>query len=287
MKKKHNSTLYPITILGILFSIGCFQIAYAQKLIPTVILNLEKTPDAIKPLWDGAERSISNFLTKPEWHENPYEYDVPFQVTIYIEQVIEKQPERTFKCYLVATNGAEAFFTDKRWLFPLPVWNQFYRDGKYHPMSAVLEFYANLILANEFDKWDLYGGELYYTKARAVGEQGKFDSRYILGWDERNGLLQHLTSRQRRTYRSFLHYAATSDYLIQYNPKEARGFADSAFILLPKLQTEDQKLYLSANALGMAKVAKSIGRRDYLELLMKVDSTHSSLYEDHLRKMSE
>lgn len=262
-------------------------VCHSQVFVPTVQINIDKVPEDLKYLWNNAEKAIVYYLTTPKWHDNPYDYEVPFQLSIYIEQVIDKPPERTYKSYLVATNGAEAYFTDKRWIFPLPEWNNLYRDGKFHPMLSVIEFYGYLILANEFDKWDLFGGESYYTKARAIADQGKFDARYISGWHERSDLVQNLTSRNRRPYRTFLFYASTSDYLLQYNPREAKVFADSAFILLPLISAEEKKMYLNANALTLANLAVGLGRKDYLELLLRIDSTHTALYEEQMKLLNK
>ncbi|MCX7834652.1 MAG: DUF4835 family protein [bacterium] len=272
-----------VSFIIVLFFLGLPFGCFGQLLVPTIQINLDKVPDDLKPLWQDAEKSLRYFLTTPKWHENPYDYEVPFQISIYIEQVIEKPPERTYKSYLVATNGAEAYFTDKRWIYPLPEWRNLHRDGRYHPMLSVIEFYANLILANEFDKWDLFGGESYYIQARTIADQGKFDARFISGWHERSDLVQSLTARNRRMYRTFLYYACTGDYLIQYNPREARPFADSAFLLLPSLPSEDRKMFLNANAISLAKLAVGLGKKDYLELLIKLDSTHSSLYEEQMK----
>ncbi|MDK9699126.1 MAG: DUF4835 family protein [bacterium] len=254
---------------------------------PRITINLDKVPDDVKPLWDPAVRTLTNYLSVPAWHDDPFDYVVPVSIGIFIDQVIEKPPERTYRSYIIASNGAETQFSDKRWIFNMPDWNMIQRTSSpsFQPLLSNLEFYTMLILAAEYDKWDLYGGDIWYSRARGVCDLGKFDTRYVSGWPERSEVLQHLMSNSNRLYRQFYYYAFTGEYLTANNPREAKTFVDSTFILLPKIKSDDREQFFSTQAVLLANAAERMRRTDYLQQLATLDTARRVLYEERLQKL--
>ena len=250
----------------------------AQRLAPDITIKFDKMPAGVRPLWNGAEQALQEYLRAPAWHDDLYDYAVPFNATIIIDQVIQKPPEWTYKCFLMVNNGGETQFSDKRWQFPLPEWRHIVRDGRFHPMMAGLEFYAMLVLAAEFDKWELYGGEMWYTRARRLADVGKFDTRYINGWPERQELMDELVAPANKGYRRFLYYAFTGEYISRNDPDAAKAFVDSAFALLPKLPVETRTQFFSASALLLGDAATRLRRADYLQRLVELDTTGAARY---------
>ncbi len=266
---KINIAIITLFVLCVIIPID--NSLFAQAITPTITINLDKTPDEFKPYWAGADRALVRYLTTPRWHENPFEYNVPLNIGIYIDQVNDSPIDRTYKTFLLVSNGAETQYTDKRWVFPIPDWKSISR-GSYHPMLAAIEFYTMLVLAEEFDKWDIYGGEIWLTRARAVSDQGKFDTRYVSGWNERCDLLSQIASPANKPYRLFRYYAYTGEYLSVNNPREAKLFIDSAFVLLPKLKLDDRQQFLTASGKLLADAAFRMQNVQQLETLAAMDS---------------
>ncbi|MDR2086684.1 MAG: DUF4835 family protein [Dysgonamonadaceae bacterium] len=159
----------------------------AQELNANVTVNSDRIQTTNKNIFTTLERALSQFINGRQWSSGTFsateKIDCTFSVTI-----LEQVSEYNFK--------AELFVQARR-----PVYNSSYvttifnwRDTKFEfeymenapvemnqteitsNLVATIAFYANLILAMDFDSFSSLGGALFLRQAQSIASQAQSSS---------------------------------------------------------------------------------------------------------------
>jgi len=128
---------------------------------------------------------INDYFNNYAWTEDEYETDIGVTIYIIIENVRKKSHEKMYKAqFQIRSESGESFY-DKEFEFP---YHRNYplehNKVQFDPITKVLDFYANMVLAGEMDTYGLKLGTPFYDVALDIASQGSF-SQYSTGWSTR------------------------------------------------------------------------------------------------------
>jgi hypothetical protein len=194
-----------IIVVIVLFFASAINLQ-AQELNARVTVNSERIQTTNKNVFTSLEQALNQFINGSQWSSTTFSpnerIDCTFSLTI-----LEQPTENTFR--------AELFVQSRR-----PVYNSSYtttalnfRDTKFEfeymenatiavqqntlnnnlelnsNLEAVIAFYANLILALDFDSFSPSGGNAFYRQAQSIDSMAQSNSSWT-GWsafdDNRN-----------------------------------------------------------------------------------------------------
>jgi len=163
----------------------------AVELNATVTVNSDRVPDANKSMFASMQKAMDRLINETKWSGATFGENERIDCSFSL--VITTQTDNSFK--------AELTVQARR-----PVYNSSYvtttlnyRDTKVdfdymanqildynenmidNNLIAVLAFYCNLILAQDFDSFSLYGGTTFYREAQNIATQAQSNSSWT-GW---------------------------------------------------------------------------------------------------------
>jgi|Deesub1362B_J571_1020462.scaffolds.fasta_scaffold02830_4 hypothetical protein len=176
---------------------------HAQKVRAEVTVILERLPmDKRERMMDFQDK-ITAYINNYDWCEPRYDSELPIKMQIYLQDASVSFEER-YRATLIISNNSDMQFYDKRWLFNYdPQQILEHDETRFHPLTSVIDFYINIFLGGEFDKYGKFEGTPFYNKARKISHQARF-SRFIFGWDERQQLIDEILAEENKAYREAL-----------------------------------------------------------------------------------
>ncbi|MDR2058511.1 MAG: DUF4835 family protein [Dysgonamonadaceae bacterium] len=171
----------------------------AQELNANVTVNSDRIQTTNKNIFTTMERALSQFINGQQWSSSTFSQTERIECTFSVT-ILEQVSDNNFK--------AELFVQARR-----PVYNSSYvtttlnwRDTKFefeyienapiemnqtditNNLVATIAFYANLILAIDFDSFSSLGGAVFFRQAQSIASQAQSSS--WSGWsvfdDNRN-----------------------------------------------------------------------------------------------------
>lgn len=210
-----------INIILCVFSIMASQNVAGQELNCTVEVNAQKIQNANKEIFNTLKEAISEYLNTTKWTDAQFGTNEKIECTLYL----------TLSSYEEATGKmtGDIQIQSKR-----PVYNSSYsttiinfKDGKVEflyqeneplvyseqdmqsNLTAILNFYAFLVIAMDFDTFSPNGGDPYYEKAANVVRMAQ--SAGESGWKafedpkNRRGVLSAFTDKATSPIRELLY----------------------------------------------------------------------------------
>lgn len=164
-------------------------------------------------------------------------------------------------------------------------------------LTAILAFYANMIIGLDFDSFGLKAGDAYFQKAQAIVNNAP-DGRDIVGWRAFDGqrnrywLIENLTNTRYTLMHDALYtyYRLGMDKLAD-NETEARKSILNTLNMLNNISTEApnvmilQFFFLGRNTefINIFKKATPDEKSRASEILAKLDITNANRYKQELR----
>jgi len=167
----------------------------AVELNAMVTVNSDRVPDANKNMFASMQRAMDRLINGTPWSNATFGSNERIDCSFSLS--ITNQTDNSFK--------AELFIQSRR-----PVYNSSYvtttlnyRDTKVdfdfmdnqsleynetlidNNLVAILAFYCNLILAQDFDSFSLFGGNVFYREAQNIATQAQSNSNWS-GWSAFN-----------------------------------------------------------------------------------------------------
>jgi hypothetical protein len=299
--RKFNSMkmIQPIKPLrtAILSLLAIMTIGRAQLIIPEITIDAQRLPQEAKVFQQQAE--LDTILTayfgdkRQEWNRDDEKYDLPVQISIYLTDYTANPQEDKYKANLIITNKRETRFDDKRWEFGLVPPFQF-QSAQYHALTSVIEFYVWMLIGIEEDKFEKFGGDRFYDRARQVSLNSS-KSLYYFGWDKRSELLREYTGDDNDTFRELNFYYYTGIfYDEEQNYEQSEIYLRYALIKLEKIAIDRRQQFLESNHLDFAAAIANAGTgRDEqaqirvgegIQSLIRMDPARRELYETYLPK---
>lgn len=164
-----------VFLLFILFA----QFAVAQELNATVNVLLPQQVVSPPELFQTMKSTIGEFLNSRKWSKDQWTNNEKIQCTFQI--TIEQQVDvRSFKGSLQVTSSRPVYNSDYttsvlnvndrdfEFVFQENTMIQWSNDQHRDNLSSVLAFYANLILAMDYDTFSMEGGTDYYLTCQTI-----------------------------------------------------------------------------------------------------------------------
>lgn len=296
--------------------VGCLLLtaAHTQELQARVTINSSRiSSQTDKKIFQTLQAALNNFMNQRKWTKETF------------------QPSERIVCnFLLTINQAENNFYQSSLVVQAarPVYNSSYETPlinfmdenlafkyvEYQPLefnenrvsgtdpaasnlTAVLAFYANIILGLDFDSFALKGGDAYFQKAQNVVNNAP-DGRDILGWRAFDGqrnrywLIENLTNSRYTLMHDALYsyYRMGMDKLYD-NETEARKSVMNTLNMLNNISTEApnamilQFFFLGRNTeiINIFKKATPDEKARATEILAKIDVTNANRYKQELR----
>jgi hypothetical protein len=231
---------------------------------------------------------INDYFNNYSWTEDEYETDITVNIYIIIENVRQKSHEKIYKAqFQIRSESGESFY-DKEFEFPYHLnYPLEHNKVQFDPITKVLDFYANMILAGEMDTYGLMLGTPYYDTALDIANQGAF-SQYPTGWSSRLKELEKITNIRTRPLREAKpDFFEALYYLDEGNVKEARKYGKKVLENIEKVfknQPNNRylKIFFDAHYKELAELFK--GNVKVLQELEKYDSLHKNYYREFAKK---
>ncbi len=164
-------------------------------------------------------------------------------------------------------------------------------------LTAVLAYYANMILGFDYDSYSLRGGDLYFQKAQNIVNNAP-DGRGIAGWKAFDGqrnrywLVENmLNSRYTIMHDVYYNYYRLCMDKLYEDENAARGELMNVLNLLNNFITDNpnkmiSQFFFQGKATELIKIFSKAPQQDKArasELLQRLDLTNASKYKDELK----
>jgi hypothetical protein len=257
--------------------------SHAQRPIATVRLNMEKltnpeTRDKLANLKEELERYVND----KEWTDNSYQYNIPVQIDILFERMQPTSHEDRWDARFILSNGSDYQASDKRWSFPYMIGKPFYQEGKFHPLTGMIDFYMNIMLGRELDKKKKLGGTPYYQKALDVVQLAKFSEFYSSGWKERQTLITKILSEDQIPLRELEYFFNQANQWFRVdNRKTASQYLRVIVMKLEEINPDSDELnrFYQLHHLDLARLMSVLGMREELETLKRLNPANADTYQ--------
>jgi hypothetical protein len=280
-----------VTVAALLVVLFSFGNADANGLIKAnVKVIIDKLPIEKQEKMREFDQIIMSYLENSPWLEEDDRDIDPINISMqFFLQDSPSNVEDRYNCeFLISSSDIQYY--DRRMKFAYQVGERLiFEQQSVTPLTGVINFYVYLVIANEFDKFGLNGGDFYFKQAESVAALGKFvRSEFILGWNERDELVKKMKLEPYPTFRKMKDHFFYAQYMIEEDIDDARKHGRIAVDLLTQVVAHEYKFdatkqFMDAHYLefiAMFKDDKS--NRDVFEKLIKVDSNHEQLYRENM-----
>jgi hypothetical protein len=191
-----------LMFLGVLmgFFIGFQGDLQAQKIKASVSMILERLPLDKQEMMKNFADDLERYLWETDWVDQGGDEELPLSIQIFLNDASVTYEYRFSGTFLVS-NTSDLQYSDKYWRFPYLKENKLTHSDTYDPLTGFIDFYIYLILGAEFDARGELAGQPFYEKAQAIGDQAMFNAQYVLGWRERNEMMDRLMSDEFKQFR--------------------------------------------------------------------------------------
>lgn len=290
----------PVTSKWMLLSLAVFtafalwsQPLTAGDVKANVRVIIDKLPINKEQKMRDFHQVVKEYIDGVAWLEEDDRMPIEISLQLFLIESVSNIEDR-YKCeFLISSNDVQYY--DKRVRFPYQPGDQLVYDQQaVGPLTGVINFYINLILGSELDKYRNMGGDIYYKRALNFASLGKFvRTQFIPGWTEREERIKQIFVEPFTTFRKMKDYYFYGLYALEEenNSGDARDNIIAALDLIEKameskdtrVEFNEPKQFLDAHYTEIIDLFKDYGQRNSVfEKLIKMDPDHKELYTKHL-----
>ena len=294
------------TILAV-FAVLLWSVSInAQELDAVVTVDYEQLPSEAKEKLVSFKDQVQDYLNNNKYTGQPWDGDrIKCSFNISFTQYSN---ETNYSAQLVVAsqrpiegstlNSLMLRILDNKWSFKYEK-NQsmYFNQTSFDPLLSLLDYYAYIIIGFDMDSYYKLGGSDYFSRALEIAVRGA-STKFSDGWQSesttynRRGLVDNLTNGKYAQIRmdSFDYHYNGIDLL---NDPQNRQLAMKNIekMITDIYNVRDQidarsvymKVFFDAKAGEIAEYVKqSPNKVKLVEMLMKIDPSHTSKYEDAL-----
>jgi hypothetical protein len=289
-EKRNQKLSYSITIFFLLFTVWIFHSnTNAQSIIVTVDLELNALPDENREKLQDFKQVLENYLNNYKWTKDEFIGELKINWSLVLQDISVSYQDR-YKAQLLVTNNSDVQYADRRCRFAyqkgeIPV----HSDNNWESLTSLLDFYMNIIIAEEMDKFGHLLGTPYFERAKLIADQARFGlGQFIDGWDLRVESIANLLNEKTRKYREMKDFYFYGLYFTTEDPNKARTYIKEAINMLEEIQKdEDPKFkrctkFLEAHHIEIVELFKNSNDSQVFEKLIKLDPDRANVYQDNL-----
>lgn len=295
-----------LTILSSLLLL-LFNNIWSQELNTTVIINSDKIVTGNKQIYTAMQKDIQEFLNLRHWTDLQYQalerIDCSFVITIN-EQVNDNNFKADIQIQARRTVFNSTYYTplfsfkDNNFNFEYQQLNPLeYTEGTFTSnLTAMLAYYAYVVIGFDCDSYAKFGGTPYFTKAEAIVSLAQSQSES--GWkafeDDKNryALINNLLDDNLRKLREFYYEyhrlgldempnsAAKGSAIIAtslQNLREVNRAKPSCIALSSLINTKRDEI------INIFLKASKKEKTEVYNLMMDIDPSQSEKYEPILK----
>jgi len=268
-------------------------VASAGDVKATVNVIIDKLPLDKEQKMQDFHKVVREYVETAPWLNEDDSVPIEISLQLFLTESVTNFEDR-YNCEFLIS-GSDVQYFDKRITFPYQPGDQLvYNDQSSDPLTSVINFYVNMVLGSELDKYRGFGGDVYYKRALNVAALGKFvRTHFIRGWTEREERIKQVFREPFITFRRMKDYYFYGLYALneEKNKDEARDNVITAIDLIEKaMESKDSKIefnepnqFLDAHYVEIIDLFKDYGHRnDVLKKLIKLDADHKESYEKNL-----
>ena len=283
-----------LLIFVLLLSINLIFVSHilAQTIVANVELELNALPDEKR---EGLKefdfkKILEDYLNNYKWTKDEFVGDFKINWTLLLQDISVSYQDR-YKVQIVISNNSDVQYSDRRCRFAyqkaeIPV----HSDNNWDSLTSLLDFYMNIIIAEEMDKFGHLLGTPYFEKAKLIAEQARFGlGQFIEGWDLRVELIEDLLSENTRKFREMKDFYFYGIYFSKEDPTKARTYVKEALNMLEEVKKEEDPKYkrceqfIEAHHIEIIELFKdSNSKNEVFEKMIKLDPDRANIYSDYL-----
>jgi len=286
--------------------ITCSNAILAQELNASVRLTVPKLQTTDPRVFQTLERSIQDFLNNQRWTDLSYEPNerIEFAVQMNITEEISQNTFKAdfamqvvrpvygsdYKTSLLTHVDKDIVFTYEEYQ-PIEDSRNFFRDN----LSAVLTYYAVLVIGLDFDSFASLGGDPYFTTAQGIinsippgiAEQDPGWNSLAGNKTNRYWLIENLLSPKVRPYREFMYQYHRHGLDMMH-----QDVLSSQQVMLQAITATDQvresyptvmvtRMFVNAKSdeiIEVFKGADSATRSKVMQVMRRLDVTNGNKY---------
>lgn len=275
------------------------RVSYTQELQAKVVVNLNNPSEDMRRNWESFAPDVEAYLNSYNWTTNFSGDRIQCNFTFNITGSGTIQLYVTSSRLVANSNLSTtlARFSDEKVQFNYIRGQSLNHGQLYRELESVLDYYANIILAQEFDAYGQIDGDLFYQNALTQALVANSSSGF--GWDRlftsagafsRYGYAEDATNASSRPIRQMMsNYHFNVLDLVATNEEKARNnyaqFIDSLITLKRTSSILDRSVYFKATLEAKYAEFAEFGRwfKNNLDLyyrkLSYLDPTHQTYYE--------
>lgn len=293
MKLKYNSSLlYSLIFILLINYFPIFKYGvnnlYAQKVRVTVELQLDALPDEKREKLINFKQVLEDYFNNFQWTQDEFQGELPIGLKMMLQDISVNYEDRYKTQFIISSSDIQ--YADKRCRMAyqkgeIPM----HSENNWDSLTSLLDFFTNIIIAEEMDKFGNLLGTPYYEKAKVIAEQAKFGmGHFIDGWDLRVEMIDYLLAEKYKKFREMKDFYFYGLYFANENPTKAKKYIKEAVSMLEKIKNEEDPKYtrvekfINAHYMEIVDLFKKSNDRDVYEKLMNLDPDREEIYQDIL-----
>ncbi len=262
---------------------------WAQKLKAQVSVTLQNLPLEKQEKLTNFKEVLEDYINGHNWTNNEISVELPISLQIFFDSDISANYEDRYGIQILISDNSDVQYFDKRCRMAYQKDERLqHSEGNWTSLTSLLDFYVNIIIGDQMDKFGRFMGTPYFEKAKLIAEQAKFGmGRFIEGWDLRNDLIKTILGDENKKFREMKDFYYYGIYFAGEDPPKARKYCSAAIDMIEKMLVDDPenekcKKFLSAHYIELIDLFKNSDNRTIFEKLIKLDPDHQEAYEEYL-----
>ncbi|MDZ7262936.1 MAG: DUF4835 family protein [candidate division KSB1 bacterium] len=266
-----------------------FPVASAQTIRATVDLELNALPDEKREKLSNFKNVLEDYLNNFKWTNDEFIGEIKVSLNMLLQDISVSYEDR-YKVQLLISNNSDVQYSDKRCRMEyqkgeIPV----HSENNWDSLTSLLDFYMNIIIGEEMDKFGHLLGNSYFEKAKLIAEQARFGmGQFIEGWDIRVELIHDLVSDKTKKYREMKDFYFYGLYFAKEDPAKARTYCKEAINMLEEIKKQENPKFkrvdnfLQAHYIEIVELFKNSPDRDIFRKLIQLDPNRENIYKELL-----
>ncbi len=284
---------YSLMLIFILFelfnSILFTEKAEAQEVVVTVNLQLDALPDEKREKLQNFQSILDEYFNNYDWTKGEFQGELPINLTLLMQDISVGYEDR-YKLQIIISNNSDVQYTDKRCRMAYQKGEILeHNENTWNSLTSLLDFYTNIIIAEEMDKYGHLLGTPYYERAKLIAEQARFGmGQFIEGWDLRNELIEYLLGDTYKKFREMKDFYFYGLYFANEDPAKAKRYIKEAVVMLEELVSAEDSRYkrvenfINAHYIEIVNLFKNSNDQEIYAMMVKLDPDRADVYQDLL-----
>jgi len=261
----------------------------AQDVKVTLELELNALPEEKREKLVDFKQVLEEYCNNFTWTKGEFVGELPINLNILMQDISVSHEDR-YKLQIIISNTSDVQYTDKRCRMEyqkgeVPV----HSENNWDSLTSLLDFFINIVIGEEMDKFDQFLGTSYFERAKLIAEQARFGmAQFNEGWDLRVEMINEILSDNTLKYREMKNFYFYGLYFAQEDPVKARIYCNEAIDMIEEILPNDNpkynrcKNFLKAHHIEIVELFKGSGDSVIYEKMIRLDPEREQIYRQFL-----